>query len=68
MLSVMEANMATDYDFKIGSGHYRGTGTRGLVVLVIICATRAGIFGGGGIAIYSGSPWLFQALRTYIDH
>jgi hypothetical protein len=68
MLSVMEVNMAADYDFRIGRGHYRGTGTRGLVALTIICATRAGIFGAGGIAIYSGSTWLLQAFRGYIGH
>jgi hypothetical protein len=64
----MEADMATDYDFKFGRGHYRGTGMRGLVALAIICTTRAGIAGAGGLAIYGGAPWLLQALRAYIGH
>ena len=60
--------MATDFDFKIGRGHYRGTGTRGLIALTIICVTRAATVGAGGLMAYSWFPGTFQRSRAHAGY
>ena len=56
--------IGTDFDFKIGRGHYRGRGWRALVALTIVHLPRAALIGGGGFSLYSGLPWLMKALHV----
>ena len=54
-----------DFDFKIGRGHYRGHGTRGLIALTIVHVTRIALYGAGGMAASSVGSWLWHAFQTY---
>jgi hypothetical protein len=57
-----------DFDFRIGRGHYRGRGTRGLVALALVQLPRAA-FLGTGIALASpGLTWSVQAFRALMGH
>ena len=57
-----------DFDFKIGRGHYRGRGSRGLSALAIVHLPRAALVGSGVAVATPGAVWLIQALRTLIGH
>jgi hypothetical protein len=55
----------SDFDFKIGRGHYRGRGPCALIALAIVLLSRAAWAGGGGVAAYAFLPWLLNVVRTY---
>jgi hypothetical protein len=57
-----------DFDFKIGRGHYRGRGSRGLIALVIIQLPRAALLGSGIAVATPNIVWSIQVLRTLIGH
>jgi|HubBroStandDraft_1064217.scaffolds.fasta_scaffold224863_1 hypothetical protein len=52
-----------DFDFKIGRGHYRGRGSRGLIALAIVHLPRAALFGAGAAVVTPAAIWLVQALH-----
>jgi len=54
-----------DFDFKIGRGHYRGTGMRGLVALAIIHVPRATFAGGALLGARYGLPWAWELVRAH---
>jgi hypothetical protein len=57
-----------DFDFKVGRGHYRGRGSRGLIALAIIQLPRAVFFGSGVAVAMPTVVWSIQMLRTLIGH
>jgi hypothetical protein len=57
-----------DFDFKIGTGHYRGRGTAALIALAIVHLPRAALF---GASAYVASPTLVrltQIVRASFGH
>ena len=47
-----------DFDFKIGQGHYRGRGSRGLIALATVHLPRAALVGSGVAVATPGAVWL----------
>jgi hypothetical protein len=56
----------SDFDFKIGRGHYRGHGIQALVALAIVHLRRVAYVRGGLSALYSILPWLWQIIRAHL--
>jgi hypothetical protein len=52
-----------DFDFKIGRGHYRGRGSRGLIALAIVHLPRAALFGAGAAVVDQFAP---ERKDTYV--
>lgn len=57
-----------DFDFRIGRGHYRGRGSRGLIALAIVHLPRAALFGSGVAVATPAVAWLVQLLRALVGH
>ena len=57
-----------DFDFKVGRGHYRGRGSRGLIALAIVQLPRALLLSGGIAIVPPATAWLVHLLHMFTGH
>ena len=58
--------VVTDYDFRLGKSHLRGTGCRGLAAPAIVLTMRAATVGAIAFLARPGGVWLFQLIEHLI--